>query len=221
MKNAFTMMELIFVIIVIGILSATMLPHFQDTSLRQAAQQVLSDIRYTQHLAMVSDKYDANDTNWYKKRWQIMFGSTNFSNHQISETIFSDFLGSSTGNPNESEIAISPLNPAQRMTGGYGSGSPVVLDINHANFVGIHAMNLGETYGITDLTFSSSCTISGSKRIAFDYIGRPLFGSLRTSTRPYQKERILKEICRITLIKGEDNISIEIYPESGFAEIIN
>ncbi|WP_300367295.1 prepilin-type N-terminal cleavage/methylation domain-containing protein, partial [Hydrogenimonas sp.] len=51
-KNAFTMLELIIVIVVVGILSAIMIPRFSDDKLREAADQIMSHIRYTQHLAM-------------------------------------------------------------------------------------------------------------------------------------------------------------------------
>ena len=62
MKKAFTMLELVFVLVVIGILAAVMIPNMQSTALREAAIQVVSHIRYTQHLAMIDDKFDTTDT---------------------------------------------------------------------------------------------------------------------------------------------------------------
>ncbi|MDQ7060006.1 MAG: type II secretion system protein [Sulfurimonas sp.] len=67
MKKAFTMIELIFVLVVVGILAAVILPRTKTNPLQEAAIQLLSHIRYTQHLALVDDVYDANDANWYKK----------------------------------------------------------------------------------------------------------------------------------------------------------
>jgi prepilin-type N-terminal cleavage/methylation domain-containing protein len=55
-RFAFTMLELIFVIIVIGILAVLAMPSFNKNSLAEAAEQVAGHIRYTQHLAMVDDK---------------------------------------------------------------------------------------------------------------------------------------------------------------------
>ncbi|MCF6310454.1 MAG: type II secretion system GspH family protein, partial [Sulfurimonas sp.] len=58
MKKAFTMLELVMVIVVIGILAAVMLPRVASDRLAEAATQVISHIRYTQHLAMVDDQFD-------------------------------------------------------------------------------------------------------------------------------------------------------------------
>ena len=70
-KSAFTMMELIFVIIVIGILSAVFIPRFGQNKLSQAANQLISNIRYTQHLALMDDEYNATNPNWYQNRWAV------------------------------------------------------------------------------------------------------------------------------------------------------
>ena len=61
MKKAFTMLELVFVIVIVGILSYFVSSSFQRNPLREAADQVVSHIRYTQHLAMIDDKFDPND----------------------------------------------------------------------------------------------------------------------------------------------------------------
>ena len=60
MKKAFTMLELVFVIVVIGILAAAIIPSTRTNPAQEAAIQLLSDIRYTQHLAMIDDKYGQN-----------------------------------------------------------------------------------------------------------------------------------------------------------------
>ena len=76
MKKAFTMLELIFVLVVIGILAAVMMPNTKTNRLYEAAQQVVAHIRYTQHLAMIDDQYNSSDADWYKARWQIFFTRT-------------------------------------------------------------------------------------------------------------------------------------------------
>ena len=77
MKKAFTMLELIMVIVIIGILAAVIMPRTGSNKTAEAAVKLISDIRYTQHLAMIDDKFDATDPNWYKNIWQIRFGTVN------------------------------------------------------------------------------------------------------------------------------------------------
>jgi prepilin-type N-terminal cleavage/methylation domain-containing protein len=69
-RTAFTMLELVFVIIVIGILAVLAMPNFNRQPLQEAAEQIASHIRYTQHLAMIDDKYDNNVT-WFQGKWAI------------------------------------------------------------------------------------------------------------------------------------------------------
>ena len=57
-KKAFSLIELIFVIVIIGILSSVLVPRFDRPTLIEAAHQIISHIRYTQHLAMVDNKFD-------------------------------------------------------------------------------------------------------------------------------------------------------------------
>lgn len=218
MKKAFTLLELVFVIVVIGILAALILPRTKTNPVQEAAIQVLSDIRYTQHLAMIDDKYNASDTNWYMARWQIVFGNNNqYANHKPAYTIFAD-SGAYSGDPKESEIAINPQNSNQIMTGGYNSTA--ALDYNNTGFKGMKPLNLGEKYGITNVSFSGGCNIG--LRISFDYLGRPFTGDEHTMTGPYSAltQRLISSDCNITLTDGNENAIIQISPETGYAKII-
>jgi prepilin-type N-terminal cleavage/methylation domain-containing protein len=218
MKKAFTMLELVFVIVVIGILASVIIPRTKTNPLQEAAIQVQSDIRYTQHLAFVDDKYKPSDANWYKGRWQIVFGNTNmYANNKPAYTIFSD-SGAYSGDPKKSEIARNPQNNNQLMTGGYNNTA--ALDYNNPNFEGMQKMNLGESYGITQVKFSGGCNIG--LRISFDYLGRPFTGDPSTMTGPYSAptQRLMSNDCNITLSNGSDNIIIQVKPETGYAKII-
>ena len=197
-KRAFTMLELVFVIVVIGILAASIIPNTRRNTLREAATQLVSHIRYTQHLAMVDDKFDANDPKWFRKRWQIIFGkSLNTSNPDTNDkwayTIFADNAGASSGsNPGLSEMAIDPLNRDKYLSGGY-SGS-LDSDDKRAN----KKMNLGISYGITGISMSGGCSAS-NVRISFDHLGRPIDGNLTTYTKSYKSSKLLQTRCNIIL----------------------
>ena len=65
MKKAFTMLELVFVIVIIGILAVVAMPSFQRDTLQEAGNQIISHIRYTQHLAMMDDKFNPADATWF------------------------------------------------------------------------------------------------------------------------------------------------------------
>ena len=134
MKHAFTIIELVFVIVVIGILSAVIIPRIQTNPLQEAAIQLVADIRYTQHLALVDDKYETTTGSvWFKKRWQLTFGKPANADGKYAYTVYADDGGS--GDADEGEIAINPQNPNQIMTGGHNGA--VKMDINHEKFRGM------------------------------------------------------------------------------------
>ena len=214
-RNAFTMIELVFVIVVIGILAAVIIPNTRTNPLQEAAIQLISHLRYTQHLAIVNDTYDAGDANWYKKRWQLNFGTNVGSNSVPAYSIFSDTAGASTGDIQESELARNPENSLQRMTGGTTGANS--LDYNHNSFVGMKKLNLGMSYGITSVGLSGGC--SGGARISFDYLGRPMRGDQSSMTGPYSAgtQRLITQNCLITLSNGVDNVFVTVVPETGYA----
>ncbi|MDQ7060005.1 MAG: hypothetical protein Q9M43_02300 [Sulfurimonas sp.] len=113
------------------------------------------------------------------------------------------------------------------MTGG-SSGGEAKLAYNHSDFPGMKKLNLGMSYGVTDMTFSSSCSVSNSERIAFDYLGRPMKGKLGTSsgggnTEAYESNNLIQSNCDITLTDGSTNITlrISVHPETGYTCILN
>lgn len=217
MKKAFTMMEVITVIAVIGVLVAVAIPRSGSNRLSEAATQLISHIRYTQHLAMIDDKFDLSDNDWYKERWQIMFASTVGSGNSWSYMIFSDSLGASTGSPDVNEHAVNPSDSSKFLTGGYSTGN-IAFDDSRATT----ELNIGKKYGITNVTLSSSCSISGTTRIAFDHLGRPLRGAFHNYSSAYPAaNRLITSQCIITLTDNTGNISIAIEPETGYSCILD
>ena len=85
-KTGFTLIELIIVIVIAGILAAVMIPRLERDGLREAANQVVRHIQYTQHLAMVDDVYDASTANWYQNRWSINLCSTDYAVERWNES---------------------------------------------------------------------------------------------------------------------------------------
>ena len=208
MKKAFTLLELVFVIVVIGILAAVIMPRTKTNPVQEAAIQVLSHIRYTQHLALVDDKYDAHDAQWYKTRWQIFFSTDNSGNGDQVYTIYSDT--NKGGGANSNEIAIDPST--QKLLSGDS------LYNNH-----IARMNLSSKYGISAVNLTGGC--NNSKRISFDYLGRPFMGDPSALTGFYSPSvtnasRLITSDCNITLTNGTESATIQISPETGYAKVI-
>ena len=216
MKKAFTMLELIFILVVIGILAAVILPQMQSNKLREAAIQVISHIRYAQHLAIIDDKFDSNDTNWYKKRWQIIFANTSSGTPNVRYSIFSDWENTSSGNPDEDEIAKDPQNINKVLSGGHSN-----LNLSFDTSLN-DKLNLTQTYAVIKYKLEKGC--SGA-RIAFDHMGRPIDGNLASMNTPYESNRLIQnnsigDPCEIELTSSEGTIRIAIEPETGYAHIL-
>ncbi len=214
MKRAFTLLEIVLTVIVIGIISSIMVPRLTDTSLHKAAEQIMFHLRYTQHLALTENHFNPDDRYWYKSRWQLYFSYCRGDNDQCGYTVFSDRLNDHRGNPDPPEIAINPLNPSQFLTGGSPGNKLIHYDDKEAT----KSMNLGRTYGIKKVSVKNC---GRAKRIAFDYIGRPIVGNMRTMKSVYQKKRLLDKKCMITLIKDKsEKATIVIEPESGYVYLL-
>ena len=198
---AFTMMELVFVIVVVGILSAMIAPNFQGNNAREAADQIISHIRYTQHLAMMDEKYDDSNLTWYRNQWHIDFEKDGTSNKWVYSIL-------SANNPNL--YAKNPLGNTKYLTG--LSSTPEKFRTKD--------LQIGDKYGINSITFDANCTTAttSSFKLYFDNLGRP-YGDKSATTAPYQN--LLKNKCTITISDGSNSKTIEIVPETGYAHITN
>ena len=200
---AFTMIELVFVIVVLGILAALALPRFDRDLRQEAADNVLSSIRYTQHLALNDDKTDPFDNNWQQKLWSIHFISAASGSYY---TVSSDL--DKSGLPAEkSETAIDPVN------GKY-------MYHHHNNPVqGNESPNLliGKKYGIGSIDFTG--TGCAQKHIAFDQLGRPHNG-IGSASNDYST--YMNTDCNITFNftgNAATSFNIIIKKETGYAYI--
>lgn len=213
MKKAFTLLELVFVVVVIGILAAVVIPSTKTNPLQEAAIQVASHIKYTQHLAMIDDKFDTNTAFWYKQRWQLVFGNAVPPNNDTSYTIFSDSDGLG-GDADIGEIAVNPQDPSLLLSGGYGH----TITTEHSKMTG--KMNLESSYGVSKVSFNGGCS---GLRISFDHLGRPMKGDQSSMNGPYRAptKRLITAVCNIVLTDGSDSITIKVEPETGYTCVWN
>lgn len=204
-RFAFTLLELVFVIIVIGILAVLAMPNFKGNPLQTAAEQVASHIRYTQHLAMIDDAYDPNNSTWYQNKWQIRFRLLMNENGYV---IFSD-SDTQKGNANNSEMALDPLT-GERMNG-FDLYKPANLTLSY---------NIkGDNTGIVQSCFSADGSLVTSNRgvFAFDHLGRPYAG-LSNATAPFNY--LMTADCNLTLKNNENQTAvITVRPETGYVSV--
>lgn len=157
-RFAFSMLELVFVIVVIGILAVALIPQYERDNISEAAYQVARHIRLAQHHAMVEDRVnDPSPANWQGTLWRITFVSgTKGECYQVHAD--RDLNG---GNPAADERAVDPLT--RRYIWGDTSCSDTNADVNDD-------VLLWKSFGVTNLTV---CGGGGAKHIAFDFLGTP------------------------------------------------
>lgn len=197
------MLELVFVIVVIGILAAIALPRIERDLRQEAADNILAAIRYTQHLALNDNKTDPTDDFWQKKFWQIRFESD--GNGGLLYKVGSNEDNGT--NIDRDEAAIDPVN------GKYMFASSTTLQPDESPNV-----LLGKKYGV-DVTYTRTGSCSTVQHIAFDHLGRPHTG-INAASNTYST--YMSDDCNMTFSFQDTSIpplSIIVTKETGFAYI--
>ncbi|MFV0481895.1 MAG: type II/IV secretion system protein [Campylobacteraceae bacterium] len=210
---AFTMLELVFAIVIIGILAAILIPRMQTSRMQEAADQIVSHIRYTQHLAMQDDKFNPNNELWFREQWRIMFESNDNTNNEQAYSIFGDL--DDDGFADIEEVARNPQDTNKILSG--GSAGNIVFGVTNTI---TQDLNIGSRYGIAAIVFNGGCAAADGV-IAFDYMGRPLVGNVNDDATPYPVGRLMTARCQIVLTNDAGEIrTIQIEPETGYASLI-
>ena len=204
-KSAFTMIELVFVIVVLGILASLAMGRMERDLKQEASEHILSHIRLTQQLALRDNKHlPDNNTTWQRAYWQINFDCTS----DCKYTVGSDL--NLNGSVEMLESAIDPTNGKYLLNDG--------TDIDMSQKV-----LLENEFGIHTIAPSAGCI--NSNTIAFDYIGRPYI-SIDTATNNFQK--VISNDCNLTFTMStdedndgsDDKFVITIKSETGHSFIV-
>ena len=204
------MLELVFVIVVVGILASVAIPRMDRDRRQEAADNILSAIRYTQHLALMDDKFKDDDPRWQRRFWRLYFGTCDGKEfYAIGADDNMD--GSSNARVDINESAIDPLNGKYFWAHDSScAGSYNIKDLSPSIFI-------GKKYGITSISPSGGCS---NKYIGFDHVGRPYNSSFVNSTEP-DYNGLLNSDCNLTFgfSDGTQSFSIIIEKETGYAYI--
>jgi prepilin-type N-terminal cleavage/methylation domain-containing protein len=210
-RAGFTMLELVFVIVVLGILAALAMPRLDRDLMQEASDSILSDIRYTQHIALRDNKHEFDDPNWQKAFWRIGFESC------ASSSGFYEYVGTDTnygGVIDDEEAATDPANGKKMIWSGADCSDGGDDDTSDRIFI-------SHKYGITSIDFNGSGTnnCANDQYIGFDHLGRPHQG-FAGSTQPNYAS-YLDGDCTITFTMSDgDTFAITIQSETGHAFIV-
>lgn len=223
MKSAFSLLELAFVIVILGVVLGVAKFYFvADKNLALAAKQIQNDLAYTRNLALMQAAFRAFDTSvakdeWFKARWQVYFiRSKSATNDEQTYTIFLDKNGDGNANLGKNElnldreIAVDILNAKKLMNS--GQSGVINKDDERANA----RFNIEQKFGVKAVEFKGAC--AGATRVIFDEFGR-LYSPLKNANAPYEKLLFHKNVPCVIRLKNaqEQSICIVLDTLSGYA----
>ncbi|MBT3281248.1 MAG: type II secretion system protein [Campylobacteraceae bacterium] len=207
MKKSFTLLELIFTLIILSIVISTTIPKPQHSNLDLAANRVILYLKHTRYLGLIDNKLKLDDDMWYKERWTMKFQNCASSIGGLYFVVFSDI--NHKGSPNKNECAKDPITSRWLYSH---------WDCNPSDDESKYIL-LTKEYGVTkvDISCNSTSTIGS---ISFGNTGQAYS---RLGTKPQEVERYkLTQTCYIKLFDKDDNfVKIAIEPNTGFIHRIN
>ena len=216
-RSAFTMIELIMVIVVLGILAALAIPRLDRDLRQEAGDSMLSSIRYAQHMALMDNVTDSDNNKWQKAFWR--FGFRKCSDNGIYYYVGSD--KDTEGNIDAGEEAMDPTNGKSMI--GVSPAQPCETDLSAQTNVSPNIF-ITKKYSISDgnIAWSAGCG-AGSTYIGFDNLGRPHRGYAGKTAPVQDYATLMENDCDITFTFDASNIDplvIRIEKETGHAFIV-
>lgn len=212
-KAGFTMLELTMAIVVLGLLASLALPRLNRDIRQEAADSILSAIRYTQHMALMDNVSDPSDGRWQRSFWRIGFEGC--SDDGIFYAIGSDKDKEGDIDVNDQEAALDPANGLPMM-GNNNQKCEMTLQNNISPNIFIT-----KKFGISEgnIIYSGGCS-NAAQHIAFDYMGRPHTGIKGSDIPDYAT--VMQTDCKLTFSFDDNSFipfSIIIENETGYAYI--
>lgn len=202
MKKGFSLLELIFVISIVGIIVTHSIQKDNFSKIKIAKNQILLHLKYARYIAMLDNKYEYEDTLWHKKRWSLKFLNCQSTIGGIYYVIYNDLDGNGAIKKEESL--------KDSLTGNYVYSYQCTKDglYDKSKFV-----LLTEEYEIKDVDVSCNET-STKGQISFGNDGK-----VYAKNGLHEDDYEIKEPCKIKLYdKHNQSEEIIIYPNSGYIE---
>jgi prepilin-type N-terminal cleavage/methylation domain-containing protein len=217
-KRAFTMIELIVVIVTLAILAAYSIPRINRDTRSEAINHMLTMMRYTQNLALHDDMHLKENPKWQRRFWRFEIHKCS-SNSGLYYSIVTD--NDMQGSADKVETAIDPSNSKytywiETKKCPKNSTDALMADVSPNIFI-------TQKYGINSVEFKS-CQIytnrkvsSSVKHIGFDNFGR-YYKSFTSSQIPNNSGVGIGD-CKIKFNFSNSSINpftIVVSKESGF-----
>lgn len=200
MKKAHFLLEIILVIVLMGFLYSIFIPKAKNNKLEELTQRVSLYLSYLRYKAMIDDKYNENNSLWYKQRWTMKFFRCKQSVGGVYFTIYSE--ENVTGHPNQKETLKDPL------TNKYIYNNNSCSDNNENSKYTL----LSKYYDVESVQISCNST---------DSLGQISFGSdgkIYSRISDAELYEITKP-CTIRFIsKNKEYKDIKIHAKTGFIE---
>ena len=208
--NAFTMIELIIIIVVIGILATLTVPRMHRDNRLEAMQYILTMVRYTQNLALHDNKQNDTNRSWQRSYWRF---SVNRCNNSSDIYLYIGSDANYNGSIDVNEVALDPANGKPMFGGGTLDCS---ASSNDAKNYSPNSL-IKSKFGITNFKFKG-CG-NNNQYIGFDNFGR-VYRKFGASPQPDYSGYSSTSDCQIEFEFGnsnESNFTIHVVPETGYS----
>jgi prepilin-type N-terminal cleavage/methylation domain-containing protein len=213
-RFAFTMIELVFVIVILGILASVAMGHMERDVKQEASSTILSHIRLAQQLALNDNKHRSDHNSiWQTAYWRFEYEKCDGVDRYIYR-VGSD--ADLSGGINKIESVIDPVNRKYIWADGVCNsfddlGSDENRDVYLYGRFGVEHVEHSDITG--------SCT---SQNIGFDFLGRPHVGvKSYKSDNSSVFQKIMTKDCILTFTMSDGtNFKIKIEAETGYSSIV-
>jgi len=201
-KKSFSIIELVFIITIIAIISLGFIPKNLKSNLNQAANKIIIHLKNTRYQAMIDNKFNNEDVFWFRERWTLKFQKCQKSVGGLYYVVYTDT--NHGGHINKSETLKDPLTQKWLY-----SNYDCEASSNESKDI-----LLTKEYGVTKVIITCNRT-STIGQLSFGFDGQVYTKSGTKSDETY--EYALKETCNIILYdKSNNNVTIQIHPNTGF-----